>query len=118
MSKKGFLWMFFSTSSHLQWFFLEDAKKKEMTTCISTLSNNKKFLGSLFFPLKKEKIDYFQSYFWVKKNDLLTWLLQVIYIYKTLITVSLTSKVSDGYIRDLEFNPRLYQKLIGVLVWW
>ena len=47
--------MFYSTSSHLQWFFLEDAKKKEMTTCISTLSNNKKFLGSLFFPLKKKE---------------------------------------------------------------
>ena len=26
------------------------------------------------------------------------------------------TKVSDGYIRDLGFNPRLHQKLIGVLV--
>ena len=31
------------------------------------------------------------------------------------VPVSLTDKVFDGCIRDLEFNP---QKLIGVLVWW
>ena len=41
--------MFFSTSSHFQWFFLEDARKREMTTCIPTLLKNKKFLGSFFF---------------------------------------------------------------------
>ena len=34
------------------------------------------------------------------------------------VPVSLTGKVSDGCIRDLGFNPRLHQKLIGVLVWW
>ena len=34
------------------------------------------------------------------------------------VPVSSTSKVSDGYIRDLEFNPRLHQKLVGILVWW
>ena len=32
------------------------------------------------------------------------------------VLVNLTSKVSDGCIRDLRFNPRLHQKLIGVLV--
>ena len=32
------------------------------------------------------------------------------------VPVSSTSKVSDSCIRDLGFNPRLYQKLIGVLV--
>ena len=30
--------------------------------------------------------------------------------------ISSTVKVSDGCIRDLGFNPCLYQKLIGVLV--
>ena len=34
------------------------------------------------------------------------------------VQVNLTGKVSDGCIRDLGFNPCLYQKLIGVLVWW
>ena len=29
-----------------------------------------------------------------------------------------TGKVFYGCIRDLGFNPRLYQKLISVLVWW
>ena len=32
------------------------------------------------------------------------------------VSVSSTGKVSDGCIRDLKFNLRLYQKLIGVLV--
>ena len=32
--------------------------------------------------------------------------------------VSLTSKVSDSWIRDLMFNPRLHQKPITVLIWW
>ena len=32
------------------------------------------------------------------------------------VSVSLTGKVFDGCIRDLGFNPRLHQKLIGVLV--
>ena len=35
---------------------------------------------------------------------------------KLWIPVSSTDKVSDGCIRDLRFNPRLHQKLIGVLV--
>ena len=34
------------------------------------------------------------------------------------VPVSSTGKISDGCIRDLGFNPRLYQKLISVLVWW
>ena len=42
------------------------------------------------------------------------------YIYtkkkKKWVPVSSTGKVSDGCIRDLGFNPCLYQKLIGVLV--
>ena len=33
------------------------------------------------------------------------------------VTVSLTGRVSDGCIKDPGFNPRLHQKLIGVLVW-
>ena len=32
------------------------------------------------------------------------------------VLISLTGKVSDDWIRDLGFNPRLHQKLIGVLV--
>ena len=32
------------------------------------------------------------------------------------VLVSLTSKVSDGCIRDLSFNSHLHQKLIDVLV--
>ena len=32
------------------------------------------------------------------------------------VSISSTGKVSDGCIRDLRFNPRLYQILIGVLV--
>ena len=32
------------------------------------------------------------------------------------ITYKLKLEVSDGCIRDLGFNPRLHQKLIGVLV--
>ena len=32
------------------------------------------------------------------------------------VPVSSTGKVSDDCIRDLGFNPRLHQKLIGVLV--
>ena len=32
------------------------------------------------------------------------------------VPVSSTGKVSDGCIKDLEFNPRLHQKLIGVLI--
>ena len=32
------------------------------------------------------------------------------------VPISSTGKVSDDYIRDLGFNPHLYQKLIGVLV--
>ena len=47
--------MFFSTNPHFQWFLLEDTRKREMTTFILTLSKNKKFHGSLFFPLKEEK---------------------------------------------------------------
>ena len=30
--------------------------------------------------------------------------------------LSSTGKVSDGYIRDLEFNPHLHKKLIGILI--
>ena len=37
-------------------------------------------------------------------------------LLKMWVLVSLTGKVSDGCIRDLGFNPRLHQKLIGVLV--
>ena len=36
------------------------------------------------------------------------------------VSVSLTGKVSNGCIRDMEtmgFNPHVYQKLIGILVW-
>ena len=32
------------------------------------------------------------------------------------VPVSLTGKASNGCIKDKEFNPRLHQKLIGVLV--
>ena len=32
------------------------------------------------------------------------------------VLVNLTGKVSDGCTRDLRFNPRLHQKLIGVLI--
>ena len=32
------------------------------------------------------------------------------------VSVTSIGKVSDGCIRDLGFNPRLYQKPIGVLV--
>ena len=32
--------------------------------------------------------------------------------------ISSTGKVSDSWIRDLGFNPRLHQKMFGVLVWW
>ena len=32
------------------------------------------------------------------------------------VPVSYTGKVYDGCIKDLGFNPRLHQKLIGVLV--
>ena len=32
------------------------------------------------------------------------------------VPVSSTDKVSDSCIRDLEFNPYLHQKLIGILV--
>ena len=43
-----------------------------------------------------------------------------LYIYKKKkkkwVPVSSTGKVSYGCIRDLGFNPCLYQKLIGVLV--
>ena len=34
------------------------------------------------------------------------------------VLISSTGKISDSCIRDLRFNPRLYQKLISVLVWW
>ena len=33
------------------------------------------------------------------------------------VPVSSADKVSDSCIRDLGFNPRLQQKLIGILVW-
>ena len=33
------------------------------------------------------------------------------------VPVNSIGKVSDSCIRDLGFNPRLHQKLIGVLVW-
>ena len=36
---------------------------------------------------------------------------------KKWVLVISTGKVSDGWIRDLKFNPHLHQKLIGVLVW-
>ena len=32
------------------------------------------------------------------------------------VPISSTGKVSNGCIRDLGFNPRLYQNLISVLV--
>ena len=35
---------------------------------------------------------------------------------KMWVPVSSISKVSDGCIRDIGFNSRLYKKLIGVLV--
>ena len=34
------------------------------------------------------------------------------------VSVSLTGKIFDGYIKYLGFSPRVHQKLIGVLVWW
>ena len=34
------------------------------------------------------------------------------------VPVSLTNKVSDGYIKNMGFNSRLHQKLIDILVWW
>ena len=34
------------------------------------------------------------------------------------VSISSTGKISNSCIRDLGFNPRLHQKLIGVLVWW
>ena len=33
------------------------------------------------------------------------------------VPISLTNKVSDGWIRDLRFNPRLHKKSIDDLVW-
>ena len=32
------------------------------------------------------------------------------------VSVSLIGKVSDGCIKNLGFNPRLHQKLIGILI--
>ena len=78
--------MFFSTNPHFQWVLLEDTRKREMATFILTLSKNKKFLGSLFFPLKEEKkkkkilITSSHTFEW-KKNDLLTWLITIIHTY-------------------------------------
>ena len=37
---------------------------------------------------------------------------------KLWVLVNSTGKISDGYIRDLGFNPHLQQKLIVDLVWW
>ena len=37
---------------------------------------------------------------------------------KWFVLVSSIGKVSDGWIKDLAFNSRLHQKLIGVLIWW
>ena len=34
------------------------------------------------------------------------------------VSVISTDKISDCWIRNLGFNHRLRQKLIGVLVWW
>ena len=36
--------------------------------------------------------------------------------FESWVLVSLTSKFSDGWIRNLRFNPCLYQKSIGVFV--
>ena len=36
--------------------------------------------------------------------------------YKQWVPISSIGKVSNGCIKDLEFNPHLYQKLIGILV--
>ena len=41
---------------------------------------------------------------------------QILKFWYQWVPFSSTNKVSDGCIRDLEFNPRLHQKLIGVLV--
>ena len=38
------------------------------------------------------------------------------FIIELWVSVNVISKVFDDFIRDLEFNPRLHQKLIGVLV--
>ena len=39
------------------------------------------------------------------------------YVYQKL-KYNFHSSPSDSWIRDLEFNSRLHQKLIGILVWW
>ena len=70
------------------------------------------FIESLIFTNCKNYIYTFSH--WVSSNNN-----TLIRFYQWLwVLVSLTSKVSDGCIRDLGFNPYLYQKLISVLVWW
>ena len=34
------------------------------------------------------------------------------------VVVSSTSKVSDGWIRNLKFNSRSHKKPISIFVWW
>ena len=37
--------------------------------------------------------------------------------HKMWVSVNSTDKVSDGWIKNLRFKPRLHKKSIGVLIW-
>ena len=65
-------------------------------------------MWSYFQEKKEKKID---GVFKEDNSEYLT-------TYYLWVPVSSISKISDGCIRDLGFNSRLHQKLIGVLVWW
>ena len=66
-------------------------------------------MAKLFIIILKVKCTFFEKelkvFFFLSKRPILLW-----------VPINSADKVSDGYIRDLEFNPRLQQKLIGVLV--
>ena len=69
-------------------------------------------MSTLFLEKEKEKVLIKQCY----KLWKLT-LAQLKKVTEKWVLVTSASKISDDYIRDLGFNFRLHQKLIGVLVW-
>ena len=52
-------------------------------------------------------------------NNVQTWNTKIIDYLKRIfmwVPISSTDKVANGCMRNLRFNPRLHQKLIGILI--
>ena len=75
------------------------------------------FCLSIEIDILKYKVICIHLFQYGKVNNFLTIQLSILWTY-CYVPVTSTAKIFNNWIRNLEFNLRLYKKLISILVWW